>query len=143
MSIEAGFESFLKDFVELRLQSMNVRDAGCAWGHPFGLLFFEFEEIEIETAVRNSFGAGESFFGNGKEGKSRWESERFLRAGQQDVNAERVHLDLHGGEGRDGVNDERDIRIFREHGANFWQQIHHAGRGLVVNQCDGVELAGG
>src|SRR5207237_5563655 len=94
MSIEAGFESFFKDFVELRLQSMNVRDAGCARGHPFGLLLFEFEEIEIETAVGNFFGAGESFFGNAKEGKSGRESERFLRPGQHDVNAERVHVDL-------------------------------------------------
>src|SRR5438445_10494772 len=120
MSLDGGFASFLKDFVGLWLKSMNVRDAGCSWGYPFGLLVFEFEEIEIETAVRNSFGAGESFFGNGKEGKSGWESERFLRAGQQDVNAERVHVDFHGGEGGDGVNDEGDIRIFREHGANFW-----------------------
>src|SRR5438445_12611504 len=103
MSIEAGVETFLENFVELRLQSMNVRDAGCAWGHPFGLLFFEFEEVEIETAVRNFFGAGESFFGNGKEGKSGRESERFLRPGQQDVNAERVHVDLDAREGGDGV----------------------------------------
>ena len=44
-------------------------------------------------------------------------------------------------EGRDGVDDERDVGIFRERAANLRQRIHHAGRGFVMNQSDGVESA--
>lgn len=98
MSIRARVEAFLENFVELGLQGVDVRDAGRAWRHPLGLLFFEFEEIKIKTAVRNFFGACKSFFGNGEKRKTRRERERFLRAGEHDVDAERVHVDLDRGE---------------------------------------------
>src|SRR5437879_13362202 len=97
MSIKACVETFLEDFVELRLQRVNVRDTGGALSHPFGLLFFELEEIEIETAIRDFFGAFLCFFGNGEQRKARRKGERFLRAGQHDVDAERVHVDLDSG----------------------------------------------
>ena len=87
--------------------------------HPFGLLFLEFEEIEVIAAIVLFFGAREGFFGNGEEGKAGRKGERFLRAGEQDVDAERVHVDRHGGEGGDGVDDERDVGIFRERAANL------------------------
>src|SRR5438093_173429 len=35
-------------------------DAWCARRHPFFLLFFELEKIEIEAAIRNFLGARES-----------------------------------------------------------------------------------
>jgi len=98
MSIKACIETFLENFVELRLQGVNVRDAGRAWRHPLGVLFFEFEKIEIETAVRDFLGARKSLFGNGEERETRRQCERFLRAGQHDVDAERVHVDLDSGE---------------------------------------------
>ena|SRR5436305_1491426 len=64
MSIEARFESFLENFGELGLQRVNMRDAWGARRHPFFLLFFELEKIEIEAAVRNFLGSRESLFGN-------------------------------------------------------------------------------
>ena len=71
-----------------------MSDAWRAGRHPLGLLLFELEEIEIETAVRHFLGACESLFGNGEERETRRQCERFLRAGEQHVDAERVHVDL-------------------------------------------------
>src|ERR1700730_11236841 len=68
MSIKAQGEPFVEDFVELGLQSEDVADAGRGWRHPFGLLLFEFEEIEVVTAVRNFLGASKGFFGRSEEG---------------------------------------------------------------------------
>ncbi len=143
MSIKACIESFLENFVELGLQRVNVRDARRALGYPFGSLLFEFKEIEIETAVRNFFGAHEGFFGNGEQRKTGRERERFLHAGQHDVDAERVHVDLHRGKRRDRVDDENDIGVFRERAADFRQRVHYAGRRFVMNQRHGVEFSGG
>ncbi len=66
-----------------------------------------------------------------------------MRAGEHDVDAESVHVDRDAGEGGNGIDDQRDIGIFRERAANLRQGIHHAGRGFAVNQDDGVEFSGG
>jgi len=73
-------------------------NAGRAWCHPAGLLFLELEKVKIVTAVFLFLGAGEGLVGNGEERKTGGQGERFLRAGQQHVDAERVHLDLDAGE---------------------------------------------
>src|SRR5712692_6033314 len=99
VSIEARVESFLENFVKLGLQCVNMRDAGRARCHPFALLFSEFEKVEVETAVRYFLRARESFFGCGEERKTGRQGERFLRAGEHDVDAKRVHVDLNAGEG--------------------------------------------
>ena len=109
-------------------------DAGRARGHQFGLLFFEFEKIEVVAAIFLFFGARESFLGNAEKRKTWRKGERFLCPGEHDVDAERVHRDRECGKGRDGVNDEGDVGILGEGAANFGQRIHHAGRGLVMNQ---------
>src|ERR1700738_3649243 len=106
MSIKARVEPFVEDFVELGLQSEDVADAGRGWRHPFGLLLFEFEEIEIVTAISLFFGASKSFLGNREEREAGWKGERFLRAAEHDVDAERIHVDLNGREGGDGIDDE-------------------------------------
>ena len=70
---ETRFQAFLENFVELRLQGVNVADARRALRHPFGLLFFELEEVEIIAAVRDLFGAGEGLCRKRRRGKSRAE----------------------------------------------------------------------
>src|SRR5205823_9618925 len=115
-------------------------DAGRGGSHKLVLLFFEFEKIEVIPAIFLFFSACECFFGSAEKRKTRRKSERFLRAGKHDVDAERIHRDWDGGEGRDGVEDEGDVGIFGEGTANLRQRIHHASRGLVMNQSDGVEF---
>src|SRR5438105_11978108 len=95
--------------------------------------------MEVIVAILLFFGASKCFFGNAEKRKARRKGERFLRAGEHDVDAERVHRDWNGGEGRDGIEDKRDVGIFREGAANLRQRIHHASGGLVMNQSDGVE----
>ena len=124
------------------MQSEDVADARRARRHPFGLLFLEFEKIEIVAAIFLFFGSGKDFFGSTEQRKTRRQRERFLRAGKQDVDSELVHFDLHRGKRRNGVDDERDIWIFRERAGDFRQRIHNAGRRFVVNQRDGVEFSG-
>ena len=104
-----------------------MTDARRARGHPFGLLFFEFDKIEIIAAIFLFLGESERFLGNGEKRKSGWKRERLLRAGEHQVDTERVHVDLHRGKGRDRVEDENDVGIFRECAANFRQRIHYAG----------------
>ena len=70
-----------------------MADARRARRHKFVLLFFELEKIEVVTAIFLFFGARERFFGNAEKRKTRRKRERFLRAGEQDVDAERVHRD--------------------------------------------------
>ena len=67
MSTKALVEALLENLVELRLQGVNMRDAGRARRHPFGLLFFELNEIEVKTTVRNFFRARKSLVGSRKQ----------------------------------------------------------------------------
>src|SRR5205823_11141708 len=98
VAIKTRFKSFGENFVELQLQGVNVRNAGRAWRHPLGLLFFEFEKIEIETAVRDFLGARKSLFRNGEERETRRQCQRFLLAGEHEVDTEGIYLDLDSGE---------------------------------------------
>ena len=98
MTRETCLEALLKNFVQLRLQGVNVADTRGALSHPFGLLFPELEEVEIVAAVRDVFGARERLVGNREEGKAGRKGERFLRAGEHHVDAECVHVDLDAGE---------------------------------------------
>src|SRR5436853_7523421 len=95
MAIKTRVEAFFEDFVQFRLKREDVTDAWRARRHPFGLLFFEFEKIEIVTAILLFPSAGKSFFGNGEERKAGGKCERLLRAGQHDVDTQRVHVDFH------------------------------------------------
>src|SRR5882724_10275570 len=67
VSCETRLEAFLKNFVKLELQRVDVRDAGRAWRYPFSLIFLELQEIEIKSAIRNFFSARECFFGGGEQ----------------------------------------------------------------------------
>ena len=71
------------------------------------------------------------------------EREGFLTAGEQDVDAEFVHRNGDGGEGRDGVHDEHDVGVFFDHGRNVGERTEHAGGSFVVDEGDGVETAFG
>lgn len=124
---EPRFEAFLKNFAELRLQGVDVADARSALRHPFGLLLLELDEVEVVATVRNFFGALKCFFGHSEEGKAGRKSERFLRAGQHDVDAQCVHVDPDTGEGGNGVDDQGDVGVLRERATNLRQRIHHAG----------------
>src|ERR1700675_3499198 len=98
MAIKARLQPFLENFLELRLKREDVPDARCARSHPFGLLFFEFKKVEVVTAIFLFLGASESFLRNGEKRETGRKRERFLRAGEHHVYAERVHVDLHRGE---------------------------------------------
>src|SRR4029077_2650875 len=98
MSVKTRVEALLENLLKLRLQGVNMRDARRARRHPFCLLLFEFDKIEIEAAICDLFGAREGFVGNGEKRNPWREGERFLRASEHDVDAERVHADLDAGE---------------------------------------------
>ena len=66
-----------------------------------------------------------------------------MRAGQQQVDAETVELNLHGGERANAVDDKHHVRILGFELGNLDKRAHHAGGCFVVDECDGVELAGG
>src|SRR5438552_11646397 len=143
MAIKARLQSFLEDLVELRLERENVADAWRAGSHPFGLLFFEFKEVEIIAAILLFFGASERLLGNREKREAGWQRQRFLRAGQHDVDPERLHVDLDRRKRRDGVDDENDAGVFRERAADSRQRVHYAGRRFVMNQRHGAEFSGG
>ena len=96
---ETRVQSFLENFIELGFQCEDVADARRGGRHPFGLLLFELKEIEVVAAILLFLGAGECFFGNCEQREAGWKCQRFLGAGEHDVDAERVHVDLHRGEG--------------------------------------------
>src|SRR5437773_8249144 len=97
VSSKTRLEALVGNFFKLGLQRMNVRDAGRAWRYPFSLAFLELKKIEIKSAILNFFSARECFFRNGKQRKTRRQSQSFLGAGQHHIDAKRVHLDFHGG----------------------------------------------
>ena len=92
-------QAFGEDFFELRLQCVNVANARRRRRHVSGLLFSELEKIEVVAAICYLSRARESFFGNAEKRKTGRERERFLRAGQKNVDAECIHRDWHRGEG--------------------------------------------
>src|SRR5437016_4491604 len=98
MSLKTRFQTFLENFVELRLQRVDVRDAWCAWRQPLRLLLPELQEIKIKSAIRNLLRACKRFLRSGEQRKPGRQRQRFLRAGQHHVDAERIHVDLDSGE---------------------------------------------
>src|SRR5947209_6383412 len=60
----ARVEPFLENFIELRLEGEDVTNARRGRRHRGFLLFFEFEEVEVVTAILLLPGAVESFLGN-------------------------------------------------------------------------------
>src|SRR5438067_7144490 len=108
---ETRFQTFLENFVQLKLERVDMPNAWRARSHPLRLLFLELQEIEIESAVRNFFRAREPFFRNGEQRKPRWQRQRLLSTGQHHVDAERVHLDVQPRVRGDRIDDERGVRI--------------------------------
>src|SRR5262245_33809193 len=92
------FKSFLKNFIELELERMNMPDARRTRSHVLSLLALELEEIEIKSAIRDFAGTCKTFFRNGEQRKSRRQRECFLRSGKHHVDPKRVHLDFHARE---------------------------------------------
>lgn len=141
VALVAVCQAFGENIVELRFERVNVRDARGGRGHIVLLVFFEFQEVEVVTAIVLLLRAREPLFGNGKEREAGRQGERLLAAGEKNVDAELIHGNRHSREGRDAVDDECHIGIFPGDGADFFERIHHAGGGFVVDQGDGVELA--
>src|SRR5262250_466595 len=73
MPSKTRLQAFFENLVELELQSVYVPDTRRAERHPLGLFLPELEEIEIESTVRNLFGARQPFFRNGEPRKPRWQ----------------------------------------------------------------------
>ena len=133
VALVAVRQAFGEDVVELGFERVDVRDARRGGSHVVFLVLFELEKIEIVAAVLLFLGARESFFGNGKEREAGWQSERFLAAGEENIDAEIIHRNRHGGEGGDAVDDESHVRIFFGDGADFFERIHDASGGFVVD----------
>src|SRR5437879_13554960 len=95
VSSKTCLQTFFENFAELELQRVHVPNAGCARRYPLCLLFFELQKIEVESTVRNLFGAREPLLGNGEQRKTRRTRQRFLCASEHHVDAQRVHLDYH------------------------------------------------
>ena len=121
---------------------MDVGDARRRRRHVVFLILFELKKVEVIAAVLLLFGASERFLGNREERKARRQSQRLLAAGEKHVNPECVHRDRDGGEGRDAIDDQRDLRIFPDDGTDFRDRIHDAGRSFIVDQRNGIEIAG-
>src|SRR5688500_771375 len=103
-------QAFSQEFIHLRSESIDMSDAGSARRHVSLGVFSEFNEIKIVAAsllpgrfVEGSLGAGEN-------GQSRGKSERFLRSGQEHVDAETVKIELHRRHGTYGIHNEHDVR---------------------------------
>jgi hypothetical protein len=138
-----GFETLGEEVVELGSQCIDVADARGARGHvAFGVLL-EFDEVEVITAVLDGGGFGQRSRGGGEDREAWRHREGFLRAGEQDVNAELVEFNLRGSQGADSIDDEHDVGIFLLQRSDFFQRAHDAGGGFVVDQSKCVELAGG
>src|SRR6059036_395386 len=71
VSCKTRLKAFLENFFKLKLQSVDVRNAGRALRHPLSLLILELQEIKIKSAIRNLFSASKRFFRNGKQRKAR------------------------------------------------------------------------
>ena len=140
---EAVLHSFGKDDVELMIEPVNCCDAGRAGSHRVLVIGLELEEVEVIPAIIDLRGALKGTFRCGEDGETGREGEGFLAAGEEHVDAHFVDFDRHDGEARDGVCDEEDVFVFIHHGGDFGEWIHHAGGGLVVDESDDVELAGG
>ena len=95
VSRKTRLQAFFENFAQLELQRVHVPDAGRARRHPLCLLFFELQKIEVESTVRNFFGAREPLLRNGEQRKTRRKRQRFLCASEYHVDAEHVHFDFH------------------------------------------------
>jgi len=132
-----------ENIVELRLEGVDMPNARGGRSHIAFLVLLEFEEVEVIAAVSLCLRACETFFRDGKEGETRRQRECFLAAGEEEVDPEFIHGNWDGRERRNRIDDQRDVRIFSRDGADFIERVHDSGRGLAVNQRDGIEVARG
>ncbi len=77
--------------------------------------------------------------GGSQAGRQR---QRLLRSGQEHVDAEGVKLDFRRRQRTHAVHDEKDIGIFLLQRGDLGERTHDAGGSLVVDEGEGVELAG-
>ncbi|MDB6019138.1 MAG: hypothetical protein JWR19_3627 [Pedosphaera sp.] len=139
----AGFEAFGEKFIQLGGEGVGVADARRAGGHAAFGIFLELDKIKVVTAVFDGGGLGERSGRSGKHGEAGRHGEGFLRSREQDIDAKGVEFNFSGSQGADGVDDEHDVRIFFLERGDFGERAHRAGGGFVVDEREGVELAGG
>ena len=139
----AVLEAFIEDLVELVAQAVDGRDARGARGHGLFLVLLKLMKVEVVAAVVNGRSAVEGAVGDGENGEAGRKGEGLLATGQEYVDAERVKVDGHNGEAGHGVGHEADVVVFPHYGGNFGERIGHSCGGLVVDEGDGVEFAGG
>ena len=133
--------AFLENVVQLRVQGVDVPGGRGARGHELFPVFVEFDEVEIVAAVGHGGGADTGPFARAEERQSRRQSQRLLTSGEQHVDAQFVHRNRHGGEGRHAVHNEHDLGIFLHYRGDVGEGIEHAGRRFVVDEGDGIETA--
>ncbi len=107
------------------------------------MVFCEFEEVEVVATVWGGFRAIHGGLGNGEEGEAGWEGEGFLDAGETDVDAVCVHVDIDGGEGGDRVHDEHGVWEGFNDFADGGEVVEDAGGSFRVDKGDSVEAAFG
>jgi hypothetical protein len=65
----------------------------------------------------------------------------FCEPVKEDIDAEFIHGNGNHAEGRNGIDDEEDIRKLAHDGGDFLDRAHHARGGLICDERDGVEAA--
>ena len=120
-----------------------MADARCARRHALLRVFLELVQVKIVAPVVDRRGAVERCLRYGEHAQPGRQRERLLRAGQQQVDAEPVELNLHARERANAVDDKHHVRILGLELGNLGERAHHAGGCFVVDECDGVERAGG
>ena len=101
-------------------------------------------EVEIEARHRRALHRGPGPRRGRDHGQARRRHPGLLRAGDHDVHAPGVHLERHGPETRDAVDeDERVGRLLADGRGELADRVHHPGRGLVVGQQHGLHARHG
>ncbi len=65
-------------------------------GVIFEVIFVEFVEVEVVSAVGNERGSVEGLLRGGEDGESGREGKGFLHAGEEDIDTQVIKVDGHG-----------------------------------------------
>lgn len=143
MALIASLDAFGENILEFGAQGEDQGDIGRGGRHVFLMIFEKLDKIEIIAAGGCGCGALESAFRDGKQGEAWRQGEGFLGTGEQDIDAEGIFLYGQDGEGRDGIDNADDLGKFADYGHDISERIHGAGGSFVMDEGEGVELAGG
>src|SRR4051812_12434799 len=137
------FEAFRENIIQLRRKRIDMADAGGARGHALFRILLELEEIEIVASIFHFAGAFEGGGGAGKNSEAGRQREGLLCAGQKHVDPKLVKRYFRRAQGAHGIDNKHYVRIFLLELRDIVERAHDAGRSLVVDESEGIELAAG